>query len=158
MGIKNPRHLSQAEHTAILDLCRRCNMAVYAAPTGENPDKAIIRDLGRQFGLEQLDHNPGADEDAVTSLTVQSDAYHKGYIPYTDRPIAWHTDGYYNSPDRQIHALLLHQPGPWHFKGRLEVGQGLISNNVLHTRTRFKDGGRPRKLYRARYYERIAGT
>ncbi len=256
--IADPRNLSKAEHAALLDRCRRCNMAIYAGPTGEDPDKAIIRDLGRQFGLERLDHNTGADEDAITSLKVQSDAYHRGYIPYTDRPITWHTDGYYNTPEHQIHGLLLHcvhpaseggenelldheivylalrdvnpdyiralmhpramtippnvvdgvetrpeaagpvfiirpdgrlhmrytdrkrsivwrddeltqaavealkhylhHPGPWHFKGRLAAGQGLISNNVLHTRTGFKDDDKPRVLYRARYYDRITLT
>jgi hypothetical protein len=53
---------------------------------------------------------------------------------------------------------VLHQQTPWHLSGRLESGWGLISNNVLHTRTGFEDGGIPRLLYRARYYDRIEGT
>ena len=110
--IADPHRLTSAEHSAILDLCRRCNMAIYAGPTGEDPDKAIITDLGRQFGLERLDHNPGADEDAVSSLTVQTDAYHREYIPYTNRPITWHTDGYYNAPDDRISAMVLHTERP----------------------------------------------
>jgi alpha-ketoglutarate-dependent taurine dioxygenase len=32
----------------------------------------------------------------------------KHYIPYTDKPIKWHTDGYYNPPERQIRAMVLH--------------------------------------------------
>ena len=49
---------------------------------------------------------------------------------------------------------------PGLFSGRLEAGMGLISNNVLHDRAGFNDapGGPPRLLYRARYYDRIAGT
>ncbi len=39
-----------------------------------------------------------------------------------------------------------------------EPGWGLICNNVLHTRTGFADGQPPRLLYRARYYDRLAGT
>jgi hypothetical protein len=256
--IGDPRRLSAVEHQALLASCRRANMAIYAGRTGDDPEKEIIRRLGLQFGLRRLDHNPGADEDAISALTVQSDAYHKGYIPYTNRPIAWHTDGYYNGPARQIHGLLLHcvhpaavggenelldheivylllrdenpdyiralmhpramvippnvsqgkeirpeqpgpvfsvgpngrlhmrytdrsrsivwrddpttgaavarlktilhQPGPWHFRARLEPGQGLLSNNVLHTRSGFDDGAEPRLLYRARYYDRIQGT
>jgi hypothetical protein len=53
---------------------------------------------------------------------------------------------------------VLHTPGPWHLEGRLEPGWGLICNNVLHTRTGFTDGPVPRLIYRARYYDRIAGT
>jgi len=30
------------------------------------------------------------------------------FIPYTDKPIKWHTDGYYNTPERTVRGLLLH--------------------------------------------------
>lgn len=39
---------------------------------------------------------------------------------------------------------------------RLEKGQGLVSNNVLHTRTAFTDGPTPRQLLRARYLDPVA--
>ena len=106
--IQDPRHLSAAEADAILDRCRRSNMAIYASRCGGEADKDIPRLLGAQLGLIRLDHNMGADEDAISSLTVQPDALHRGYIPYSNRPITWHTDGYYNSPHRQIYAMLLH--------------------------------------------------
>ncbi|NEX19179.1 TauD/TfdA family dioxygenase [Thiorhodococcus mannitoliphagus] len=256
--VQDPRRLTDTEHAAILERCRRANMAIYIGQTGDDPNKTIPTGIGARFGLRRLDHNRGADEDAVTSLTVQTDAGHRDYIPYSNRPIDWHTDGYYNSPEREIFALLLHcvQPAatggenalldheiayilmrdksadsiralmhpecmtipasfvdgeqvrpdqsgpvfsvrpdgrlhmrftnrsrnirwredaltaeavaclkdilkegsPWHFKGRLEAGWGLVSNNVLHTRTGFTDGPAPRLLYRARYYDRIEGT
>jgi len=256
--VRDPGQLRESEREAILGHCRHANMAIYASPLGKAPDKDRIHRLGLQLGLARLDHNPGADEDAITSLAVQDDAYHRGYIPYSNRPIAWHTDGYYNPPQRQIHGMLLHcvqpaaeggrnqlldhemlyialrdrnpdyirallhpqamtippnrvdgvetrpastgpvfgirpdgalhmrytdrsrsivwrddpltqeavgylkdwlrQPSPWHFDGHLEAGQGLICNNVLHTRTGFTDGDLPRLLYRARYYDRIQGT
>ena len=45
----------------------------------------------------------------------------------------------------------------------LEPGQGVICNNVLHTRTGFTNRESPgsddgRLLYRARYLDRVAGT
>lgn len=253
--INNPHQLREKEYQELLRICKKCNMAIWAGLSGHDADKNIIRDLGRHFGLERLDHNMCADNDAITSLTVQSDALHKGYIPYSNRPIAWHTDGYYNPLDRQIHGLLLHcvqpadeggendlldheivyllirdenpeyihalmhpeamtipanimdgkelrpartgpvfaiypdghlhmrytdrsrsiewrddpileqavrflkqtlkTPSPWHFHGKLDAGQGLLSNNVLHTRTGFSDHGHSRLLYRARYFDRI---
>ena len=106
--VRDPRHLTSAEREAILARCRRANMAIYASRSGDDPDKEIPRRLGGQLGLTRLDHNMGADEDAISSLTVQPDALHRGYIPYSNRPIAWHTDGYYNSPDHWIHGVLLH--------------------------------------------------
>ncbi|MCU7932813.1 MAG: TauD/TfdA family dioxygenase [Candidatus Thiodiazotropha sp. (ex Codakia rugifera)] len=253
--IRDPRKLSQSEHDKLLSLCQKANMAIWAGLSGHDGDKRIIADLGLSFGLKHLDHNMCADNDAITSLTVQSDALHQGYIPYSNRPIAWHTDGYYNAHDQQIQGLLLHcvnpadeggendlldheilfiqlmshnpeyirilmhpqamtipanivdgkelrpaRTGPvfaiypdghlhmrytdrsrsiewmddplikeaisclksllkthssWHFHGKLEAGQGLICNNVLHTRSGFTDGSQSRLLYRARYYDRI---
>ncbi len=44
---------------------------------------------------------------------------------------------------------------------RLRAGQGIICNNVLHTRSAFSDdaaSGQVRLLYRARYHDRIRGT
>ena len=256
--IRDPRRLTEAEEKAIRTRCRKANMAIYASHTLDDPDKAIVRGLGRRFGLERLDHNMCADDDAITSLTVQADPLHRTYIPYSNRPIAWHTDGYYNHLNRQIHGLILHcvepaeeggendlldheiaylllrdenpdyiralmhpeamtipanvvdgkeirpaqtgpvfsihsdghlhmrytartrsiewrndaatgeavaflarlltEDAPWHFRGKLQAGQGLIGNNILHTRTAFTDGEHKRLLYRARYYDRIGGT
>ncbi len=256
--INDPRNLTKTEYQALLERCQRANMAVYISRTADDPDKAIPQALGARFGLQRLDHNRGADEDAITSLTVQTDALHRDYIPYSNRPIAWHTDGYYNHPDFQIWGLILHcvqpaaeggtndvldhelvylrlreqnpqwihtlmqpdcmtipghqapdgsvrpdrpgpvfhvsadqrlhmrythrarnihwrddaataealaalrailaDPAPYQFSVRLESGWGLLSNNVLHTRSGFTDGATPRLLYRARYYDRIVDT
>jgi alpha-ketoglutarate-dependent taurine dioxygenase len=253
--IGDPRHLSQTERDKIGSLCQKTNMAIWSGLSGHDANKKIISELGRAFGLSRLDHNMCADNDAISSLTVQSDALRNGYIPYSDRPIAWHTDGYYNPPEHQIHALLLHcvnpaseggenelldheilfiqimeqnpdyiralmhpramtipanisegnelrpertgpvfgispdghlhmrytdrtrsivwlddplvkeavaymksllhNPSPWQFRTQLQAGQGVICNNVLHTRSGFTDGAIPRLLYRARYYDRI---
>ncbi|MET0071486.1 MAG: TauD/TfdA family dioxygenase [Candidatus Thiodiazotropha sp.] len=253
--IQDPRRLSAAEHDKILSLCQKTNMAIWAGLSGHDADKRIIAELGLAFGLRRLDHNMCADDDAISSLTVQSDALRNGYIPYSNRPIAWHTDGYYNLPEQQIHALLLHcvnpaeqggendlldheilfiqimernpdyvralmhpramtipanivegeelrparsgpvfavypdghlhmrytdrsrsiewlddplleeaveflksllhTPSPWQFHAKLAAGQGLVCNNILHTRSGFTDGEQPRLLYRARYFDRI---
>ena len=130
--VRDPRQLSDAERSAIIDRCRRANMAIYVTALGDEPDKAIPRRLGEQLGLGGLDHNPGADDDAISALSVQSDALHRGYIPYTDRPIAWHTDGYYNAPKRQINAFILHCVRPAAAGG----SNGLIDPEMLYIRLR----------------------
>jgi alpha-ketoglutarate-dependent taurine dioxygenase len=106
--IKDPQQLTSAEFEAIHERCRKTNMAIYAGPVSSDPDKAIPKLLGGQFGLTDLDYNMGADDDGVTSLKVVEGKWRSGYIPYTNRPIHWHTDGYYNMAGRQIHGLLLH--------------------------------------------------
>lgn len=105
--VRDPRHLSAAEHAAIADRLRRANMAVYATrPEGEGKERA--RALGRQFGLERLDPNWLADDDGVSSITVREGQARGEFIPYTNRGINWHTDGYYNPPERRIRAFILH--------------------------------------------------
>ena len=258
--INNPKRLSSAEHLAMLNLCRKTNMVIYAGQT-RGEDKEIPVLMGEQFGLLRLNNNWLADEDAITSLTVNPEGSHPQYIPYTNRPIKWHTDGYYNTADEQIWGLLLHcvQPAmeggenqlldhevayiymrdenpdlvralmrrdamtiperlddqgqvarkaeagpvfsvhpesgdlhmrytartrsivwkedplvkqavgfleallasdlPYIYRGTLQPGMGLVSNNVLHDRSGFNDDpDRPRLLYRARYFDRIFNT
>ncbi|HEC11716.1 MAG TPA: taurine catabolism dioxygenase TauD [Acidiferrobacteraceae bacterium] len=54
---------------------------------------------------------------------------------------------------------LLESDSPYIYKGRLEPGMGLISNNILHDRTAFRDtADHTRLIYRARYYDRLANT
>ena len=65
--------------------------------------------LNRQFGLQDLDVNLGADEDKVTSLQVVDESDKRSqYIPYTNRGMNWHTDGYYNPDGRRINAFALY--------------------------------------------------
>ena len=41
-------------------------------------------------------------------------------------------------------------------RARLQAGEGVISNNVLHNRTGFDDSAAHKRLmYRARYYDHI---
>ncbi|HEA26647.1 MAG TPA: taurine catabolism dioxygenase TauD [Ectothiorhodospiraceae bacterium] len=258
--INDPRTLSDSEHAALLQRCRKANMALYTSSTGTDTDPQIPLAMARRFGLQQLNKNWLADESGLTSLTVRDDGTRQNYIPFSNRAINWHTDGYYNSADKQIHALNLHvtqqaasggenaimdheiayillreknpdyiralmgdsamtiparideggtvarpdEPGPvfsimpsgdlhmrytirvnnviwaddplstealayledllnsdspYIFRGRLESGMGLVSNNVLHDRAAFTDDAtHKRHYYRARYFDRLAGT
>jgi len=257
--IADPRALAEAEREAIVDRCRRSNMAIYVCAAGGDGSD-IPRRIGQQLGLKRLDRNYLADDDGVSSVTVAGEAGRGEFIPYTNRPIRWHTDGYYNPADRRIRAMLLHcvrrapeggantlvdheiaylwlrddnpewiralmlpdamtiparedeagvaraaetgpvfsidpndgalhmrytartksiewkrdpavaaataalarvldTASPFHHRLVLEPGMGIVCNNVLHERTGFVDDpAAPRLLYRARYYDRVAGT
>ncbi len=106
--IGDPTRLSAAEHQALLDPLRRCNMVIYASAIGADPDKRYPRTLAERFGLGHLDCNYLADDDGLTSITVNPEGDHPNFIPYTNRPIKWHTDGYYNTGPEQIRGMLLH--------------------------------------------------
>ncbi len=104
--IKDPLSLREAERQAILKRCRKTNMALYISRAPGSRDVPLA--LGRQLGLQCLDHNWLADDDGLTSLTIAKSGERTNFIPFSDRPIKWHTDGYYNSPEQQIRGLLLH--------------------------------------------------
>lgn len=107
--VNDPLNLSSSEHAALLALCRRSNMVIYAARQ-HSADKNIARKVGSQFGLENLDANWLAGEDGISEIKVSSasDASRQAYIPYTNKPIKWHTDGYYNTTEHRIRGMLLH--------------------------------------------------
>lgn len=257
--IDDPRNLTQNEFDALLSRARKTNMALYVSKTGSDPSPDIPLAMAQQFGLRAINKNWLADESGLTSLTVRDKGVRKHYIPFTNRAINWHTDGYYNIASQQIQALNLHvvaraatggenalmdheiayillreknpdyiralmaanamtipariedgkvarqeEPGPvfsitaegnlhmrytirvnnvvwaddaitnealaylkeildgnsnYIYRGLLEPGMGLISNNVLHDRAAFTDDAEhKRHYYRARYFERLAGT
>ncbi len=238
---------------------RIANMALYQLnEPGES--KKMLVNRNRQLGFRDLDGNLCSDEDNVTSIRMNQEGRHKYYIPYTNRRLVWHTDGYYNESSKQIRGMALHcvnpaaqggesllldhelayihlrdkdpayikalfepdaltippniengveirgaRTGPvfsllengalhmrysartrnieWKdnaetaeavqclseylssndcpaYRLRLESGQGLICNNILHARTGFEDeeGLESRLLYRARYYNRATNT
>jgi len=106
--VGNPCALTAAERAAIAARCAAANMAIYASAV-RAADKELPRRLGAQFGLVHLDANWLADEDGVSQVTVRDgESGRADYIPYTNRPIRWHTDGYYNPPERTIRAMVLH--------------------------------------------------
>jgi hypothetical protein len=105
--VRDPRALSSSEREALLQRVRCCNMAIYASPVREE-NSAIPRQLGKQCGLDHLDANWLADGDGVSEIQVNTSGTRRAYIPYTTRPIKWHTDGYYNPPERTIRSMVLH--------------------------------------------------
>jgi len=97
------------EHcAAISSVCKKTNIAIYRLDNPAASSKAFVHALGEQLGLMRLDGNLCADSDSVTSLQVMDTGRQSGYIPYSNRPLSWHTDGYYNLPEQRIRAMLLH--------------------------------------------------
>ncbi|MEJ2345003.1 MAG: TauD/TfdA family dioxygenase [Gammaproteobacteria bacterium] len=108
--VADPLALTASERDELVRRARKANTVLYqtSARSG-TADKVLARRLGEQLGLVRMDDNLCADDDSVSALrAMPSGSRHEGYIPYTDRPLSWHTDGYYNAPPQRIRAMLLH--------------------------------------------------
>lgn len=126
--IHNPYALTPAEVQALRSSCLVNNMVIYSItdPQVDVSDKNIVQSLGQQLGLVRLDANLCADEDSITALQVIEGGRQKGYIPYSNFRLSWHTDGYYNADDKQIRGMALHC-----VRAALEGGENALLDHEL---------------------------
>ena len=99
----------------------------------------------------------GAKSGPVFSVDENTNSLHMRYTARA-RNIQWAN----YSVTQQAVAFInecLTPDNPYVFTHRLNAGEGIICNNVLHNRTAFEDDDdHKRLLYRARYYDRVANT
>lgn len=106
--VRHATALSQDEQRALLACIARTGFAVYRSRTIQDEATLPTR-LAAQLGMRRLDANWLAEEDGISRITVSSASDgHGGFIPYTDRAIGWHTDGYYHPEQRRIRGMVLH--------------------------------------------------
>ncbi len=259
VDIDNPYKLTAHERNALLSVCQKTNIVIYKIKHADVGDKKIVAAIANQLGLWRMDANLCADQDKISSIQVMNEGLSGFYIPYTNKPLNWHTDGYYNQDEQRIRAFLMHcvqpaksggentymdpeiiyillrdddpnliealmdknamcipangdekqelrneasgpvfmvdeptqtlymrytarprnvawknnhttnraraklldimQDGSYQFNHRLQTGEGVICNNVLHNRTMFSDDSTPKRLiFRARFYDRISNS
>ena len=100
----------------------------------------------------------GAQSGPVFSVDPHSGALHMRYSA-RKRNIIWKDDEITTAAVNEIERFL-DSNSSWILRHRLEPGEGLICNNVLHNRTAFKDGDgvHKRLIYRGRYFDRLDNT
>ena len=113
VAVRDLADLSAEEVQAIRGLCQRPNMAIYTSGLGGTAARAVrpaLHKLASGLALRAFEDHRSMEADGIVAIEVSGDSGKSGYIPYTDRPIAWHTDGYYNyhGPARCIQAMVLH--------------------------------------------------
>ena len=102
VDVADPRALTHTESEALLQRVATASMAIYRSPVLDQ-DKRIPLALAGQLGLHRLDGNWLADEDGISPIAVApAGGDRPAFIPYTNRPIKWHTDGYYHPGSRRI--------------------------------------------------------
>ncbi|QVL50821.1 MAG: TauD/TfdA family dioxygenase [Thiocapsa sp.] len=137
-----------AELAALKTRIDTFNMALVEAEPDRIETEALLA-FTRALGLHTTDANLFADASAVSRITATrrnpdeeghldagpaptGGATLGDFIPYTDKPLSWHTDGYYNAPDEQVGAWCLFCIRPARHGGE----NGLIDHEMAYLRLR----------------------
>jgi hypothetical protein len=114
--IDNANSASVTDNTDVLiSLCEEVEQHGYAfyqfednaQLTAHAVRKSIAR-LHRSLGLTDADTGVLAGEDNLSLLKNSTDAAKRRFVPYSDRAMNWHTDGYYNAPNSSVRTFCLH--------------------------------------------------
>ena len=124
--ILDPNAVTNVEIEQLRAQCTRTNFALYRLMNPELGTKEAIRGLVAQLGMVQLDQNLCADHDSISTLKIMDLGRASGYIPYTNKALNWHTDGYYNEIDQHIRSFMLHCARP-----ALVGGDNMLINHEL---------------------------
>ncbi|SDD11817.1 Taurine dioxygenase, alpha-ketoglutarate-dependent [Ruegeria marina] len=130
--------LDKPDPQAVAAIEWRCsvqNFAIYRTgnhdPRLEYTSASLLRFAG-QLGLSIAENHRSAGLSHVVALRTSSGEGKKGYIPYTPRPMNWHTDGYYNPPEQPVKGFILHC-----FQQALSGGENhLLDPEVAYLRLR----------------------
>lgn len=131
---------SDSEYALIASACAKANMAIYrSGAVGQDAVRVrpALRTLGASLGLRHVEDHRSAEADGIVAIEVATDGGRAGYIPYTNRPISWHTDGYYNYHGASdcVQAMLLHC-----VRDAAEGGiNGLLDHEIAYIRLRDRD-------------------
>lgn len=111
-SLSNPTEaaLREVENRAALTNFALYNVRQKPASVAEASD-ALARFAAR-LGFGRIEAHRSAGRAKVVALRTSSEESKRGYIPYTQRAMGWHTDGYYNAPDARVQGFILqcHQP------------------------------------------------
>lgn len=111
--LNNPIKITDNELKGLQANCAKANITLYRCINNDQNNKQLVITLAQQLGLQQLDANVCSDEDCISVIqdsgqdqNINNSKTH--YIPYTNKALNWHTDGYYNSNQQRINAFLMH--------------------------------------------------
>ena len=104
VSISDINHVSKTEISQIKQKLTKFNCCIYASGTDLDDDSKIMR-FAQSLCMRTFDsHN--IDDSAISTISANKDENNMRYIPYTNKGLNWHTDGYYDS--KPIFSWLLH--------------------------------------------------
>jgi hypothetical protein len=128
----DPLFTKESEIEELKKNCREQNFSLFKFARTPERTETAIQQLGLALGLSDIDSNLCAEDSGITEIRVKETSTDNVYIPYTNRPLGWHTDGYYNMPNQQIHGWLLYCGHP-----AMQGGiNGLLDHELLYIKLR----------------------
>jgi hypothetical protein len=128
------------ERSAIKDRCAIANMAIYdSGKAGADAQRvyAALPAFAAAFGLKQREDHRSQGDNGVVAIEVAAAGGRAGYIPYSTKPLSWHTDGYYNfhGAGDCVQAMVLHC-----VRDAAEGGvNALLDHEIAYIRLRDRD-------------------
>ena len=106
--IKDINHASLEEMSNIKDKIKRFNCCIYQSKAGLNTQADLIN-FAQCIGMETYDTN-NIHNSPISLIMSLGSKNALNYIPYTNKKLNWHTDGYYD--EKPIFSWLLHCEEP----------------------------------------------
>ena len=131
--IGDPRRLRMSERDALAGRCARFNLALYRFAR-DRTDPGALSAFASTMGLERRDSTLGADRRGIASVRDTRDPRGPELIPFTSRALNWHTDGYYNAPERMVRAVVMHCAAPAASGGETTLLDPDLVCTALHER------------------------
>lgn len=104
VNLRDINHVSKNEISQIKEKLTKFNCCIYISDSNLKEDANIMK-FAMSLGMRTFDsHN--IDESNISTISADKTENNIRYIPYTNKALNWHTDGYYDS--KPIFSWLLH--------------------------------------------------
>ena len=114
--------------TQLKKIVKDYNFAIYNFSAQVSDEK--LQEFCVQLNLMSSVSNLLADQNGISNITDNSSLVQKKlnieYIPYTNKPLNWHTDGYYHPLNSTVKSFLLHCNEP-----AQEGGENLLLDHEI---------------------------
>lgn len=107
VNINNLDNVDRNEKLRILQHCNKYNMAVYQT-NDKMTDSGTLCRFAKNFKLYRLNRHRYASENGISAVSISENTAQEEFIPYTNKQLGWHTDGYYNQRSQRVYAFILH--------------------------------------------------
>ncbi len=104
VNLRDINHVSKTEISQIKEKLTKFNCCIYISDSNLKEDDNIMK-FAMSLGMRTFDsHN--IDDSNISTISADKTENNIRYIPYTNKALNWHTDGYYDS--KPIFSWLLH--------------------------------------------------